>query len=254
MTPPFILLTSNIRYANPADGAHAWEHRRAVLSTILKGHGPQLIATQEGREPQLRDLEGLLGDYRLLDRHRRWIPERMYPCLFLRQGDATADGSGDIWLSTTPEVAGSSSFGSAFPRLCTWARLRHRGKLLFVVNCHLDHKSGAAREAQSKVLTQELVKILRPVDHLILMGDFNEGPAGNVRRHIVAALPQLRDPWTLPEETTHHPFAGDYQDGARIDWILVDQRLHVTEMNIIKEQLHGTWPSDHYPVKVSIEV
>ena len=71
----------------------------------------------------------------------------MYPSLFVRSEQMSVKKSGDIWLSETPLIAGSKSFKSAFPRLCTWASVmwfqvegdKSKGEPLFIVNCHLDH-------------------------------------------------------------------------------------------------------------------
>ena len=222
MDGPFTLISSNIRYDNPADGGHAWPHRREGLATILRDHQPLVIATQEGRQPQLLDLAGLLPHHDLVDGHRPWIEERMYPCLFVRNGTKVT-ASGDIWLSETPEVPGSTGFGSTFPRLCTWARLLVGEQTLVCVSAHLDHLRAETRAHQANVMGHQLAALLRPEDRLVLMGDFNEGVDGPARSNLLRKLPSLVDPWlTLgrPEEVSHHRFDGEHENGARIDWIL----------------------------------
>ena len=135
------LLTCNIRFDNPADGANSWPHRRLFLRDILLSHSPDIIATQEGRFHQLQDLESLLPDYELVDDHRAWIGERMYPTFFVKKNRFEKMRSEDIWLSETPGVAGSRSFESAFPRLMTWMKIQpvNSQNDLWLVNTHLDH-------------------------------------------------------------------------------------------------------------------
>jgi hypothetical protein len=116
-------ISSNIRFDNPHDGTNAWSHRRINLTNTLLFHAPEVIATQEGRYDQLKDFEGLLQNYFIVDDHRSWIKERMYPTFFLKKKAFELIKSEDIWLSETPEIAGSKSFGSAFPRLA-WGKCR----------------------------------------------------------------------------------------------------------------------------------
>lgn len=252
----FTFITSNIRFDNPADGVHDWAHRRQLLAKILNSHQPTIIATQEGRQPQLVDLAKLLPNHALIDAHREWMEERMYPTLYVSQSVPVSE-SGDIWLSETPDVKGSLSFGSTFPRLCTWIRLQLNGQNLLIADVHLDHVQAETRICQAQVLAQELLDRLHDNDMLILMGDFNEGPDFGVQRALLAALPFLHDPWIKcgnPEESSHHPFDNTERGGSRIDWMLMDQRISVEKIFLDKTQDGDTWPSDHYPVVCSIKL
>ena len=62
--------------------------------------------------------------------------------------------SGDFWLSETPEVRGSKSWGASLPRVATWAAFAVRGHegRFAVVNAHLDHLSERARFESAKLL------------------------------------------------------------------------------------------------------
>jgi endonuclease/exonuclease/phosphatase family metal-dependent hydrolase len=157
------LISSNIRFDNPADGVNAWPHRRSLLSEILLKHSPDIIATQEGRYSQLVDFNELLRDFEIVDHHRSWIKERMYPTFFIRKNTFELIKSEDLWLSETPHVAGSASFGSAFPRLLTWMKIQPKDtdKNLIVVNTHLDHVKSETRLEQVKVLGKEIKKLIR---------------------------------------------------------------------------------------------
>ncbi len=90
------LITCNIRFDNPADGDNAWAHRRIFLRDTLLSDSPDIIATQEGRFDQLQDLNSLLEDYDLVDPHRSWIGERMYPTFFLKKSKFELMKSEDI--------------------------------------------------------------------------------------------------------------------------------------------------------------
>lgn len=252
------LVTCNIRFDNPADGDNSWSHRRLFLRDILLSHSPDIIATQEGRFHQLQDLNSLLEDYDLVDQHRAWIGERMYPTFFVKKKKFELMKSEDIWLSETPDIAGSKSFGSAFPRLMTWMKLQPIGSEndLWFVNTHLDHMKEETRLGQVRVLTGEVKKFWKKEDSLFIMGDFNESPDGNVRKHLEKEFP-LQDAWRnfhSKEETSHHAFLGEEPNGNRIDWIMADKRARVLSAGMDKSNRGGKYPTDHFPVIAKISL
>lgn len=250
------LVTCNIRFDNPADGPNSWEHRRDFLKDILLSHSPDIIATQEGRFHQLQELNTLLPGYDIIDSHRAWIGERMYPTFFLKKGSFEFMKSEDIWLSETPDIAGSKSFGSAFPRLMTWMKIQPVGsdRDFWVVNTHLDHIKEETRLGQVKVLSSQIKKFWNPSDPLIIMGDFNAGPASSVRKHLETEF-ALQDTWKLfnqMEESSHHPFSGEEPNGKRIYWILADKKLKINSSSLDKSSRGGRFPTDHFPVVTKI--
>lgn len=253
------LISSNIRFDNPADGANAWPLRRNILTEILLKHSPDIIATQEGRFDQLLDFKEALSDFDIVDPHRSWIKERMYPTFFIRKDAFELIKSEDIWLSETPDVAGSASFGSAFPRLLTWMKIQPKNskRNLIVVNTHLDHVKAETRSEQIKVLGKEIKKLLDPSSKLIVMGDFNDSPESTTREILLKEFPDLIDSWKLfnsREETSHHSFNGICENGSRIDWIMTQKDLTIEECILDKSTAAGKYPSDHFPVVCKIKL
>ncbi|MFY7994402.1 MAG: endonuclease/exonuclease/phosphatase family protein [Bacteriovoracaceae bacterium] len=251
------IITSNIRFDNPADLEDPWSFRRQFLAEILLSHQPTIICTQEGRRPQLEDFATLLPDYILIEANRPWIEQRMYPTLFLRKGDWQVHDSGDKWLSLTPDEPGSVAFESSFPRLFTWAHATHKhsSKKCLLINTHLDHVLESTRLSQIEVLAQEIIKLIKSDEKVILMGDFNDSPDGSVRKHLFKLLPFICDPWKelgQIEETSFHPFTGVNEQGARIDWVLLDKRIHFKKIFLDKTERTGKYPSDHFPVVCEI--
>jgi endonuclease/exonuclease/phosphatase family metal-dependent hydrolase len=251
-------VTCNIRFDNPADGANSWQHRRIFLRDVLVSHSPDIIATQEGRFNQLQDLNSLLENYEIIDSHRAWIGERMYPTFFLKKNRFEVMKSEDIWLSETPEIAGSKSFGSAFPRLMTWMKIQpvNSDRDLWVVNTHLDHIKEETRLGQVSVLSSQIKKFWNPADHLFIMGDFNDSPLSSVRKHLDSEF-GLQDTWKVfhgTEESSHHPFSGKEPKGKRIDWILADKRSEVRSSELDKSSRDGKYPTDHFPVVAKVSL
>lgn len=252
-------ITCNIRFDNPADGDNTWSLRRDFLVQSLLIHQPVVIATQEGRFHQLHELKSQLHTFQIIDHHRSWIGERMYPCIFLKEGIFEYLSSGDRWLSETPEIAGSSSFDSSFPRLMTWVKvqLKDSKQNFFIVNTHLDHVKQQTRLEQVKVLINEVNRLWDRQSSLIIMGDFNDSPDSEVRKLIEQEFPILQDAWKIfnpHEETSHHGFKGELESGHRIDWILTDERLNIQNCQMDKNHNDGRYPTDHFPIICRLKI
>ncbi|MCP4914199.1 MAG: hypothetical protein GY909_13890 [Oligoflexia bacterium] len=221
---------------------------------MVNSFAPHILGSQEGRQEQILDYENSLSGMKLIDGHRDWIEERMYPCLYYREDSFQVLESGDIWLSNTPEVAGSKSFDSAFPRLCTWAVMEGLNHRFLIVNCHLDHVQAHTRVEQIKVLIHEIAKINKSNLPLFLMGDFNDSPVSNVRKEIDKSDLDIYDPWlklSLEERSSFHKFDGkdnSHEGGSRIDWILSPSHIECLDIRLELNSIDGIFPSDHFPV------
>lgn len=244
------VISSNIRYDEPGDGPNAWQHRKGFLCERLRELGPDLLATQEGKEWQIRELAAELPQLALIDAHRDWDDGLMYPCLLYDENKLSLQRSGDIWLSLSPYKAGSRSFGSEFARLCTWALFEPE---LLAINVHLDHIQPETREKQIRVLLNETRPLRQASKCALLIGDFNEGPDGGVRAAITEHWSQLVDPWLqlgLKEDSSHHCFGEEFDYGSRVDWILAEQGLKPEEIFLDKcISPSGMFASDHYILK-----
>ena len=101
MSKTLNIISANIRFDNKNDGVHIWENRKPILGESIESFGPQFIGTQEGYRPQLYSLNSLLQEMNIVDSHRSWITNRMYPSLFVKSEQMFVKKSGDIWLSET---------------------------------------------------------------------------------------------------------------------------------------------------------
>ncbi len=251
------VMSINLRKEDKEDGKNNWPDRMGLVVQLLNELKPHLFGTQEGRRPQIYGLLDAMDGYGIADLHRDWDPERFYPCIFYSRDSVEILESGDRWLSETPEVHASKSWGSAYPRLATWARCRSRdtGTVFLFACTHMDHVSAEARSGQAMVL-QDLVHERNRDDlPVILVGDFNDVPGSAPYQTLTSSL---RDVWLDTHshdagEGTWHGFSGKAQKG-RLDWILTSPGIRAREARIVRTSYQGRFPSDHFPVRATVEV
>lgn len=254
--PPLRIMTFNLRFDNPADGARSWAFRKDLVIAVIRRYRPALLGTQEGLTRQLSDLENALPEYRILAFPRIVDDTSQYPTLFYRSGDLEALGGGDFWLSRTPTVPLSSDWNSAFPRMMSYGTFRHgaSGKTFLAVVTHLDHVSPEARFEQAAIVSRWVRDRKGPV---LVMGDFNDSPGSAVHRLLTGEETGLRDTWRAlgngegPQAFTRHDFEG-IPKAARMDWILAGPGFDAVDGRILRDHEGSLFPSDHFPYEAGL--
>ena len=252
-------MTFNIRYGTADDGANAWPLRRAhVVETIERIH-PELLGLQEALAFQLDELAAALPRYRVLGVGRDdGVSKGEYAAILVDTTRFEVLASGTFWLSDTPEVPGSASWGNTIPRITTWAQLRDRtgGPLLRLFNLHLDHQSQPSRE-RSVARVLEHVGIARnPFEAVLVMGDLNADEANPAYRLAIEAGLRSAFRTAHPEATRVNTFNGfrrevpEVETGGMIDHILLaSPDWTVLAAGIDRKRYpDGRWASDHFAV------
>ena len=116
--------------------------------------------------PQLQYLTEHLPGYLPLTAHRRVDPTCQYPTIFYRADRFHVQESNEFWLSETPTVHRSLSWGSAFPRLATYGLFQEIGRDLsfYFINTHLDHISDGG-PARGRPDDSQFFLSLEPADY-----------------------------------------------------------------------------------------
>ncbi len=249
------VLTLNIRYDEPRDGANRWEHRREAVSALVDAEA-DLAGLQEALAGQVADLRRQLPAFDLESRGREVEPDRGEACpvLWRRSRFERLDG-GTFWLSDTPEQPGSRTWGNTLPRICTWVELRDRRdqRRLRLYNVHLDHASPAAR-ARGLDLARRHADAWTD-GAALLIGDFNEPPSGPAPTALRGAG-TWADAWPAEAENEGGTFNGwrPAPPYPRIDYIFHRRSdlLSVTSARTphTRASPTGGWVSDHFPVIV----
>jgi endonuclease/exonuclease/phosphatase family metal-dependent hydrolase len=245
-------MTFNIRFDTPIDAAlgNRWADRRTSVIETVRRFDPDVIGFQEALRSQLDDLTGAFPAYEAVGQPRESGDLGEYVPLFFRRDRFEADGSGDFWLSPTPDTSGSRGWDAANPRHCTWARLRDRTSELrsAVFNTHLDRWGAVARQEATRLIVTRVA--LAPELPAVVMGDFNAEEASEPLRTFRAAgfrdtLRQVQ-PDASDVQTVHH--YTELSGPSKIDYILCDGRWDVASADIVREPAAGRLPSDHFPV------
>lgn len=252
---PLRVVSYNLRV--PMDKTpNTWPERRDGVVECLKELKPDLFGTQEGITIQLTDLDAALPDFARLGQGREGGEKGEYSAIFFRKDRIEPLQHGDFWLSDTPEIAGSRTWGNTLPRMVTWARCKdlRSGREFLWLNTHFDHQSQPARE-RSAALLAERAKELGDGLPVIITGDFNAAAGKNPAYDILTQESGFTDSWTVAEKregegiSSFNQFAAEpNKAGVRIDWILFRGPFKVSEAAVVTFRKDGRFPSDHFPV------
>lgn len=141
------VMTLNLRLDVESDGENAWPHRVDAVADTISHSGAEIVGTQEGLPHMLAELDQRLPDYSRIGEPRRDGDESC--AIWYRHELMNVVEWGQFWLSETPDIRESVSWGSSFPRICTWALFcwsKQPTRRIRVYNTHLDHVSREARQ------------------------------------------------------------------------------------------------------------
>jgi endonuclease/exonuclease/phosphatase family metal-dependent hydrolase len=249
-----LIATYNLRYAGD-EPPNAWPQRRPMLKTLLDLYRPDLIGTQEGLYPQIKDIAADQPAYDWIGLGRDGGSRGEFMAIFYRRDRFEPLEYDHFWLSDTPEVIGSSTWGNGVRRMVTWARFRDRttGREFYFWNTHLDHEVQLAREKSAELIRQR-IGVLPSGAPLFLVGDFNSVARENRAYEILTQEAGLTDTWYAARERRNEDansftgFGPLRREGRRIDWILARGAMDVRATEAVTFQQGGRWPSDHLPV------
>lgn len=247
--PALTVMSLNIRYPNPEDGANVWEKRRSLTIATIRAAAPDLIGTQELFQRQGDDIVKALPRYAWFGTDRYGGHKDEHMGIFYRRDRLKIVEQGQFWLSDTPDKPGSMSWGIDLPRLVNWAVFETRdGRRFRFYDTHFPHRDEdeGARERAAMLLAARIAQ--GPKDQpVVLAGDFNTVDSSAAHRVLSATL---ADAWLARPDRegpafTFHDFTGT--GNRRIDWILT-RGFTVAHIVTIATHQGPVYPSDHYPV------
>jgi endonuclease/exonuclease/phosphatase family metal-dependent hydrolase len=248
------VMTYNLRFAS-ANPPNAWPQRRPLMRELIQSLAPDVMGTQEGVYSQLKDLAADLPEFDWIGLGREGGSRGEFMAVFFRKARLEVLAFDHFWLSDTPEVMNSATWGNHFRRMVTWVKFRDRltGGEFYLFNTHFDHQVQTARE-KSAELVRKRVAALNTKLPVVLVGDFNAAAESNKAYEILTAEKFFSDAWlAAPERTgagvgTFNDFKAAVTNGARIDWILTRGDVAVERAGMSTFSRNGQFPSDHFPV------
>lgn len=266
------LMSFNVRYENTEEsGIRAWENRVSGVVKMIRLEAPDVIGVQEALHGQAADLWASLPDYEFFGAGRD-DGKRMgeYAGIFFRRDRFEADfsDSGTFWLSDTPEIPGSKSWGNSIPRVTSWLKLVDRSSQrgFYVFNTHWDHKHQVSRERAALLLAKRIDQ--RKSAHLpvVMLGDFNATESNPAVAYLAGKRVKLDASdhlWNSPltdtfqalhaterSRTTLHFWSGSREGLRKVDHILVSKGAKILAATIRdKDQ---PMVSDHFPVTARV--
>lgn len=237
------ILTFNIRNGLANDGVNSWVHRRELTADAIKATSADIIGLQEVYDFQLRYLLAKLPNYRCYSVGREDGASQGEQCSILWRTDALHRvKAGTFWLSDTPEIPNSKSWGNRITRICSWVEFKEGFRFY---NTHWDHESQNARIRSAELTLQVL-----PESRWIFAGDFNAEP-DSPELHILANTKTVDFATCNNPIGTFHNFNGGI-NGDRIDHILVSKGITPGHTEVITNFQGSIYPSDHYPLVIKV--
>lgn len=251
--PSLRVMTYNVRYGTADDRADAWERRRELALRVISSNRPDVVGVQEALRFQLDEIAASfprLGEVGVGRDDGGEAGE--YAAILFDEDRLELLGSATFWLSDTPEVVASTSWGNRIPRIVTWARFRDRrtNRTFYAFNTHWDHESQPSRERSAALLLARIAAREHPDDPVLVTGDFNAGESNAAFTALLEG--RLNDTFRAlhPDASgvgTFHGFEGD-RSGEKIDAVLASPGWRVREAWIVTLREGNRYPSDHFPV------
>jgi endonuclease/exonuclease/phosphatase family metal-dependent hydrolase len=247
---PLKVMSLNIRLPMASDGVNAWDNRRDVTVAMLDKAAPDLFGTQELFKRQGDYLVEKLKGYAWFGIDRRGGHDDEHMGIFYRTDRLKLVESGQFWLSDTPEVVGSITWGHPLPRMVTWGLFEtvKGGRRFYAFNTHFPYRD-EDEDARTKGAALILQRIIAMAGNLpvVLTGDFNTTPDSAAHRTLAEGLIDARAsaPVKLGPAGTFHNFTGT--PDKQIDWIFL-RGFTAKRVTTITDHQGAVQTSDHFPV------
>lgn len=259
--------------------------------SVITSYSPTILCTQQGLKWQLEFLQQCLPAYEQFGISRKGSQDTSdeYCTIFYDKDKVELLEGGTFWLSESPSVPGSMSWGATVPCIATWAtfqlkRVEPPGFSFQIVNTNLDEFSPRARR-RSALLTWQHIASLPPNLPVVYCGGFNTQKESTTGRFLLGrsrehgVVGDMRDAWpnarvrkNISLIRTYHGFKGDKQGALEflklifralclcwdrqtqdlhVDWILFRGRSLVpASCEVVNDNIDSFYPSSHYPIFV----
>lgn len=252
------LATYNLRYNTANDGVNAWPNRKENVKGLIQFHEFDLFGVQEALIGQLRDVAEL-KEFAFIGKGRDDGQEGgEHSAIFYKKDRFKLLGSGDFWLSETPDKPGKGWDATCCNRIASWGKFQDlkSKKELFFFNVHFDHQGVEARRQSGHLMVKKINEIAGKAT-VLLTGDFNSTPDTEQIKTISNLLNDAHNATKQAPygpEGTFNSFKFDAPMDKRIDYIFVSKNIDVLKYGVLTDAKEQRYPSDHQPVVTKIEI
>ncbi len=252
------IMTFNIRYDNPYDGANCWNRRRDFVFDMLQQKNADILCLQEVLPHVKNDLEQNLPMYNFCGCGRSADLQGEYNPIGYQRERFDLLFTQTFWLGSDPRTPGSMNpYSVDLPRICTQVILRDKadGTVFAVYNTHLDHVSEKSRIWGMAVIFAEMQKYKQYPS--FITGDFNATPDSKELAYFESYNPlsfqNFSDTSALPVTDTYHDFVHP-EYNVKIDYIFATEQIHKLDFTTIRDTRGELELSDHYPCISDFEI
>ncbi|KAJ3377094.1 hypothetical protein HDU92_008637 [Lobulomyces angularis] len=224
-----------------------WDNRKKLLVSLINEHNPDIISLQEALPYQIRYLlHNLNRPYNSYGNGRDGNSKGEHSNILVSLELQVLD-SGTFWLSSTPSIKASKSYGNIHPRIASFVVINTSDyKKFLYINTHLDHKIPEARTKGA----QQIMDFVRRPEYkglpVIFTGDFNNEKIDDEEITIVKNNGFIDTYYETfnSNPATFHGFTG-IPSGDKIDFIFFKSKSKtkkIIESGIIKEHQDKIYP------------
>lgn len=248
---PLRVMSFNIRLPIDTQPERSWPARAPIAAAAIRRARADIVGLQELFQRQGDDLTAALPGYRWFGVDRRGGHDDEHMGVLYDTGALRLIDSGQFWLSDTPDVPASTTWGHPYPRMVTWGIFERRKdrRRFRLLNTHLPYRAedAAARTKGAAMIVARLATLPGATLPTVLTGDFNAEPDSDAYRLLTRSF---EDAWTAARHrsgpaATFHAFTGT--PDRRIDWILT-RGFRSEAVRTLTDHNDAVWASDHFPV------
>lgn len=237
---------------------HNLMDRKDDVVQLVRNYDPDVFGIQEAHWDWMKVFIDGMPDYDYVGAGREdGKKEGEFSPVFYKKDKFDLLDKGWFWISETPDVP-SKSWNTCCIRICSWAKLKCKkcGKEILAMNTHLDHRSELARSKGVELINNFVKKFDCP---MFITGDFNIPEKTDCYNDMVNAgifkdtkyIAEVSDDFNTFHTYFHHK---EPEEEGVIDYIFVNDDFDVKSYQVIKDKLHGAYPSDHCPVIAEVTV
>ena len=249
------LVSFNVRYGTPGDGENKWKSRRGKVFAIFQRYKEGIIGVQEALPNQINEILKAVPDLRVIARSRMADETKgEATAIFYNRALWKPESEETYWLSDTPDVAGSTTWGNTLPRITTEVVFKNRktGKKVRIINTHLDHRSQPARIKSTELMLNRVEQVNDDIP-TFMIGDFNAHPDNELVAEITKTFKDSYSGGKFDGCTFHSWHGGS--NCPRIDYIFYQEdRVKIMESGIDRFKRGRYYPSDHYPIYAKVKL